>query len=564
MAGRDNRDRGYGGWNRGWQDRGNNNAHNPYEIRMPGYQQPISVNDDYPEDTSVIVVDGRDDRMISPFQNWLVSEIIMNSASSINVLSERDQVMPPSSGFHLSTFANYTLDGVKAVLVISVESDTGVPCAGWDGPTAHALSHPAFQPFSWPMLRDTSASYIDVKVYNGNELLFHWIFRGYRTDTDLTVQQQFVDEVLIRTVNVGTPKLSVVVAMFQGWRVSVLSFQCGGRTYSAGPNGTVVAGDFARSRWELRVCSRASDDAVGNDADRIEFRFRDANNRIDVKAARASVPATWLTVSHISGPNLVRTIQEVRRGGARVEGPEQTEQFAQLAAIHQSWWETSVAARPDEVGARVIFVGGLDGGNFHIQSSSKFLVQQMEIVPTEALATMQHDHSVALVAPQGPPALTTQAWLTAAEMGQGEAQPAEEEENRIKARAGHELDARALNSSTVNVANAHEGVHGHIVDQVRDEARRDRSYTRSSANITPATFAGQLSRRRFNESTARVEEIPEDEVQVKPKSRFPPAVASTAMTVTVQQPSGDQRAQEGQDQAAGKPQTFGPSVGNIG
>ena len=326
----------------------------------------------------------------------------------------------------------------------------------------------------------------------------------------------------------------------------------------------MVAGDFARSRWELRVCSRASDDAVGNDADRIEFRFRDANNRIDVKAARASVPATWLTVSHISGPNLVKTIQEVRRGGARVEGPEQTEQFAQLAAIHQSWWETSMAAQPDEVGAKVIFVGGLDGGNFHIQSSSKFLPQQMEIVPTEALATMQHDHSVALVAPQGPPALTTHAWLAAAELGQGEVQPAEEEENRIKARAGHELDARALNRSAVNVANAHEGVHGHIVDQVRDEARRDRSYTRSSANITPATFAGQLSRRRFNESTARVEEIPEDEVQVKPKSRFPPAVASTTLTVNVQQPSVDQRAQEGQDQAAGKPQTFGPSVGTIG
>ena len=177
----------YGGWNRGWHDRGNNIAHvhNPYEIRMPGYQEPISGNDDHPEDTSVIVVDSRDDRMISPFRNWLVSEIIINSASSINVLSERDQVMPPSSGFHLSLFANYTLDGVKAVLVISIESDTGVPCAGWDGPTAHALSHPVFQPFSWPM-RDTSASYIDLKVYNGNELLFHWIFRGYRGLTQIS------------------------------------------------------------------------------------------------------------------------------------------------------------------------------------------------------------------------------------------------------------------------------------------------------------------------------------------------------------------------------------------
>ena len=180
----------------------------------------------------------------------------------------------------------------------------------------------------------------------------------------------------------GTPKLSCVVAMFQGWRVSVLAFQCGGRTYSAAPNGNVVAGDFARSRWELRVCSRSSEDAVGNDADRIEFRFRDANNRIDVKAARASVPATWLTVSHISGPNLVTTIQAVRRGGARVEGPEQTEQFGQLAAIHQNWWANSVAGLPTEVGAKVVFIGALDAGNFHIQSSSRFYPQIAEIVPT--------------------------------------------------------------------------------------------------------------------------------------------------------------------------------------
>ena len=71
-----------------------------------------------------------------------------------------------------------------------------------------------------------------------------------------------------------------------------------------------------------------------------------------MKAARASVPATWLTVSHISGPNLVTTIQAVRRGGARVEGPEQTEQFGQLAAIHQNWWANSVAGLPTEVGGK--------------------------------------------------------------------------------------------------------------------------------------------------------------------------------------------------------------------
>ena len=122
---------------------------------------------------SVHVIDNRDDRMVSPFQTWLVSEIMANAASSINVLTERDQVMPPNSGFHLALFGNYTLDGIKVVIAISIESNTGNTSAGWDAETAQALAHPAFQPFSWPMLRDTSASYVDLKIYNGNEILFH-------------------------------------------------------------------------------------------------------------------------------------------------------------------------------------------------------------------------------------------------------------------------------------------------------------------------------------------------------------------------------------------------------
>ena len=47
--------------------------------------------------------------MVSPFQAWLVSEIMANAASSINVLTERDQVMPPNSGFHLSLFGKLHL-----------------------------------------------------------------------------------------------------------------------------------------------------------------------------------------------------------------------------------------------------------------------------------------------------------------------------------------------------------------------------------------------------------------------------------------------------------------------
>lgn len=493
---------GYGRYNRD-DRRAQNTAHNPYEVQLPRFITHIDSNENDPEDSSIIMVDQRDDRMVSPFQAWLVSEIMANAASSINVLTERDQVMPPSSGYHLALFANYTLDGIKAVLAISIESNTGNTCAGWDSDTARALAHPAFQPFTWPMLRDTSASYTDVKVYNGNEILFHWVLRGFRSDTDLTVQLQFVDELLVREVCKGQPRLSVVVAVFVGWRVSVLSFECGGRTYSIGPGGAVVSGDSARSRFELRVCQRATDDAYGNDADRIEFRYRDANNRIDLKCSRTSVPGTWLTVSHISGPTLIQTIRSVRDNRARVEGPEQTEQFAQLAAIHKGWWDASIAASEDEVGSVIIFLEDLEEGNFHVQSRSKLMVRGQQIVPTRALAEMSHEAGVA--APSGPPSLTAQAWKSSVSAAEGSAaagSAAGSSQLSIQQQAGFELNQRALSSTLAN-----EGTGGHEVDPQRDQARQDRRFARSTASLTPQIFADHMDRRYYNETTATIEEV---------------------------------------------------------
>ena len=489
--------RGQGQWSYG--QGGGGAPHNPYEVRMARFLDFVASTED-PADSSILVVDHRDERLVSPFQTWLVSEIMANSASSINVLTERDQVMPPASGFHLSLFGNYTLDGVKAVLAVAIESDSGHTCAQWDGHTAEALSHPAFQPFSWPMLRDTSASYVDLKIFNGNELLFHWVLRGYRSDTDLTVQTQFVDEVLVREVRRGNPRLSVVVSVFIGWRVSIMSYESGGRTYSVGPRGRVVAGDSARSRFELRVTSRDTEDSFGNDADRLEFRFRDANNRMDLKCSRTSVPGTWLTVSHISGPTLVNTIQSVRQQRARVEGPEQTEQFAQLAAIHQAWWAGSVARDESEVGNLVVFVGEMAEGNFHVQARAKLMRREPVIVNVNALAEMNHAPENEVRAPMGPPSLTADAW------GAGQApdaalQDQQEQTALANRRAGAEMAHRTL----TRVEEA--GLHGHEDDPDRDRARLDRRFTRSTANLTPSVFAEEISRRTYNRSTCTIEEV---------------------------------------------------------
>lgn len=49
------------------------------------------------------------------------------------------------------------------------------------------------------------------------------------------------------------------------------------------------------------------------------------------------------------------------------------------------------------MGAKVIFIGALDAGNFHIQSSSKFFPQMAEIVPAESLATI----TITMISVQG-------------------------------------------------------------------------------------------------------------------------------------------------------------------
>ena len=281
-------DWGSGSWGRddrrGRRDRGAPAAHNPSAVQRPDFVQQMVIEEEDETRNSLLVIDNRDDRVISPFQNWLAQEIMSNAASAINVLTERDQVLTPSSGYHCALFANYTLDGIKAILLFSMTSTTGGPCAQWDSHASRALSHSAFQPFTWPVMFDTSATYVDVKVFNGNEVLFHWVFRGYRSDADLSVQQQFYDEVLIRSANEGWFRPSIVIFVFVGWKVSVTSFEVGGRVYSIGPQGAVMASDHAMSTCELRVTDRSSQEGYGNDADRIPVQGCQQPDRPEVRA----------------------------------------------------------------------------------------------------------------------------------------------------------------------------------------------------------------------------------------------------------------------------------------
>ena len=146
---------------------------------------------------SVLVVDSRDQRLASPLQGWLVDEILLNAQAGINVQSDSKLVRSPSSGYHMNLFYMRTLDGRKLIIVGSMTSYRSVPCGKWDSLTGEVLSQKAFQPFMWPIMRDDSSTWVDVKFKVEGALLPHLEPRGYRSDDDMTVQLNYLNGALI-------------------------------------------------------------------------------------------------------------------------------------------------------------------------------------------------------------------------------------------------------------------------------------------------------------------------------------------------------------------------------
>ena len=162
----------------------------------------------------------------------------------------------------------------------------------------------------------------------------------------------------------------------------------------------------------------------------------------------------------------------------------------------------------------MVFLDELDEGNFHVQTRSKLLERAPEIVPMEALAEM--DHEQAIPAPLGPPSLTAQAWSEAVAETQGSGPGGVD----VVAVVTFELEQRSL--TTVH---ANPGAAGHTADAERDQARLDRRFARSTAQLTPAIFAEEMQRRVQRSSTARVEEV--EPVEPEPDRR-PTTTAPTS------------------------------------
>ena len=376
-------------------------AHDPANATVPHWLNRVGDRD---EDGSILMIDNRDGRVVSPFQGFTPLEISENANSQINVLVERQNIMRANSGFFFTFFSVQTLRVFKLFIVVSMDTAQGAPCAAWDGPTRAGLMHPAFQPFEWPDMFDSTPTVVDIKIKVEGEVLQHVVLTAYRSDNDCTVTKNWFSDDLAAMISEGSVNCSITVAVFQGYRVSCCTVEPGGRLYSAGPNGAVLAGDFARCHVEVRKVVRNCADALGTDPDKIEFRYVDAANRIEVATARSSVPNSWVVASHVSGPAFTRIVEQIRTQNGRVEGPDQQMQLGQLRSLHANWFSGSVASQADRPRAvKKVIRCPASAQNVHLIWDSQLQFHAADVVSREALAIGGHDETVSAPAIFLPP-----------------------------------------------------------------------------------------------------------------------------------------------------------------
>ena len=165
-----------------------------------------------------------------------------------------------------------------------------------------------------------SSTWVDFKLKIEGQLLLHLELRGFRSDHDMTVQLNYINDALVMNLHEEPFVRACVVTIFSGWWVVAASFEVGGRLYVCSDHGTIVSLDYPLCHFEIRMTAISSLDSVSMDADRLEFRFRAAADQIDVACSQITVPSTWLVVSRVSGPVLIENAKSwCRSRAARIE-----------------------------------------------------------------------------------------------------------------------------------------------------------------------------------------------------------------------------------------------------
>ena len=152
-------------------------AHDPRSREMPRFLQRIGATGD----PTVMCLDTRDGRIVSPFQHEHPFVIEVNAEAGINRLTEHNQTLAPNAGVYFTLYNVVTTNTHKLNMVIAFDVPEGVACGLWDAASDRVLQHEAFAPFDWPKMRENSPPYVDLKVKLRGNLLCHFALKSFRS-----------------------------------------------------------------------------------------------------------------------------------------------------------------------------------------------------------------------------------------------------------------------------------------------------------------------------------------------------------------------------------------------
>ena len=144
---------------------------------MPRFLQRIGATGD----PTVMCLDTRDGRIVSPFQHEHPFVIEVNAEAGINRLTEHNETLAPNAGVYFTLYNVVTTNTHKLNMVIAFDVPEGVACGLWDAASDRVLQHEAFAPFDWPKMRENSPPYVDLKVKLRGNLLCHFALKSFRS-----------------------------------------------------------------------------------------------------------------------------------------------------------------------------------------------------------------------------------------------------------------------------------------------------------------------------------------------------------------------------------------------
>ena len=295
------------------------------------------ITDLYARSISVLHMDVRDDRMISPIAGMTLSEISTNAAAQLNMLTEGRHKSSPTDGYSLAVYYSHLDQKYAWTMFLGIEANHSVPPAPYSNTLRDLMGqHSAFASMFWPTMSDTAPPVLQISIMWKDRLMGQFVFYGYNGPQDMMIRRMewFEEVAAALAVSPDRRGLVVMIAAYFKYEVHCISVPFEGRVLAITTDHVVVALDKPGVVFELRASPRGSAQTGVVDIESIDLAFWAQDRNMGVRLSL--VPREYFVVAHLA--DIGEPLRASRAAKGRVVQPDQrldsTQVFTSVSHIY--------------------------------------------------------------------------------------------------------------------------------------------------------------------------------------------------------------------------------------